>query len=481
MTTQKSVKFNFIMNFILTLSNLIFPIITFPYVSRILQADGTGRISFVTSIVAYFTMFGMLGIPNYGIRQCSKVRENKKELSKNVKEIFVINTVAMIVATVLYIIAILLVPRLAEDRILFFINIITLVFNLLGMEWVYRALEKYQYITLRSILFKLISLILMFLLIKDSNDVVIYGVITIVASVGSNVLNFINIRKYVDFKVEDKLDYIKHIKPIMSFFVLTVATTVYTNLDVVMLGFIKDNIEVGYYNAAVKIKSILVSLVTSLGTVLLPRLSYYVAQNNVKEFERLTKKALDFIWLSSIPLCIYFTIKASDSILFLSGTGFDGAVIPMQVVMPTLVFIGISNLIGIQIFVPMDKERYVVESVVVGAIVNMVINSLLIPQYGATGAAIGTVVAEFFVAIYQWLKIREFMQQVVDIKTVAKIIFAVVISSIVIIILPLYNNTFINLVLSSIAFFIIYILMLIVLKETAVLEFIQKIWRRKNV
>lgn len=481
MTTQKSVKFNFIMNFILTLSNLIFPIITFPYVSRILQADGTGRISFVTSIVAYFTMFGMLGIPNYGIRQCSKVRENKKELSKNVKEIFVINTVAMIVATVLYIIAILLVPRLAEDRILFFINIITLVFNLLGMEWVYRALEKYQYITLRSILFKFISLILMFLLIKDSNDVVIYGVITIVASVGSNILNFINIRKYVDFKVEDKLDYIKHIKPIMSFFVLTVATTVYTNLDVVMLGFIKDNIEVGYYNAAVKIKSILVSLVTSLGTVLLPRLSYYVAQNNVKEFERLTKKALDFIWLSSIPLCIYFTIKASDSILFLSGTGFDGAVIPMQVVMPTLVFIGISNLIGIQIFVPMDKERYVVESVVVGAIVNMVINSLLIPQYGATGAAIGTVVAEFFVAIYQWLKIREFMQQVVDIKTVAKIIFAVVISSVVIIILPLYNNTFINLVLSSIAFFIIYILMLIVLKETAVQEFIQKIWRRKNV
>lgn len=481
MTTQKSVKFNFIMNFILTLSNLIFPIITFPYVSRILQADGTGRISFVTSIVAYFTMFGMLGIPNYGIRQCSKVRENKKELSKNVKEIFVINTVAMIVATVLYIIAILIVPRLAEDRMLFFINIITLVFNLLGMEWVYRALEKYQYITLRSILFKLISLILMFLLIKDSNDVVIYGVITIVASVGSNILNFINIRKYVDFKVEEKLVYIKHIKPIMSFFVLTVATTVYTNLDVVMLGFIKDNIEVGYYNAAVKIKSILVSLVTSLGTVLLPRLSYYVAQNNVKEFERLTKKALDFIWLSSIPLCIYFTIKASDSILFLSGKGFDGAVIPMQVVMPTLVFIGISNLIGIQIFVPMDKERYVVESVVVGAIVNMVINSLLIPQYGATGAAIGTVVAEFFVAIYQWLKIREFMQQVVDIKTVAKIIFAVVISSIVIIILPLYNNTFINLVLSSIAFFIIYILMLIVLKETAVLESIQKIWRRKNV
>lgn len=153
------------MNFVLTMSNFIFPLITFPYVSRVLLPVGTGKVAFATSIVSYFSMVGMLGIPTYGIRACAKVRDDRDEFSKTVQEIIVINSVAMGLSLLVYIIAIILVPRMAQDKVLFMINIATLFFNLIGCEWLYKALEQYSYFTIRSILLKLVSLVLMFLMV----------------------------------------------------------------------------------------------------------------------------------------------------------------------------------------------------------------------------------------------------------------------------------------------------------------------------
>ena len=242
------------MNFILTISNVIFPLITFPYVSRILLPEGTGKVAFATSVVSYFSMIGMLGIPTYGIRTCAKVRDDKDKLSKTVQEIMVINTLAMSFSLITYIIAIFLVPRMTQDRMLFLINIATLFFNLIGCEWLYKALEQYSYITLRSIIFKFISLILMFLVIHQKSDYVLYGAITILASVGSNLFNFINLRRFLNLKWYPNMNLKQHLTPIFSFFMMTVATTIYTNLDSVMLGFMKGDDAVGYYNAAIKIK-----------------------------------------------------------------------------------------------------------------------------------------------------------------------------------------------------------------------------------
>lgn len=188
------------MNFILTMSNFIFPLITFPYVSRVLLPVGTGKVAFATSIVSYFTMVGMLGIPTYGIRACAKVRDDKEKLSKTVQEIMVINTIAMTLSLVSYIIAIVSVPRMAHDSTLFMINIASLVFNLIGCEWLYTALEQYSYITIRSIVLKFVALILMFLMVHHKSDYVIYGAISILASVGSNLFNFLNLRRFLTLK-----------------------------------------------------------------------------------------------------------------------------------------------------------------------------------------------------------------------------------------------------------------------------------------
>ncbi|MGT2928818.1 flippase [Streptococcus dentasini] len=409
-----SVQMNIIMNFILTISNIVFPLVTFPYVSRVLLPVGTGKVAFATSIVSYFAMIGMLGIPTYGIRACAKVRDDRERLSKTVQEIMVINGLAMALSLTAYLVAIAAVPRMAQDRTLFMINIATLVFNLIGCEWLYKALEQYAYITVRSIVLKFVSLALMFLLVHDQGDYVIYGAITILASVGSNFFNFINLRRHLKLKWYANMDLRQHLQPIFSFFMMTVATTIYTNLDAVMLGFMKGDAAVGYYNASVKIKAILVSLVTSMGSVLLPRLSYYVKHERKEEFYRLSVRSLQFIGFIAIPLWVYFTLFAKQGIYFLSGTSYTGSILPMQLIMPTLFLIGLSNLLGIQILVPTERENEVLKSVALGAVVDLIINIICIPRFGAAGAAFGTLVAETFVTAYQIYVLRDFLREILS-------------------------------------------------------------------
>ena len=430
MKKVSSVKLNIVMNFILTISNFIFPLITFPYVSRVLLPAGTGRVAFVTSLVSYFTMIGMLGIPTYGIRACAQVRDDKEKLSKTAQEIFVINSIAMGISLLSYLIALMTIPRMGEDRSLFLINIATLFFNLIGFEWLYKALEQYTYITIRSIILKFVSLVLMFIFVQQQSDYVIYGSITILASVGSNLFNFFNLHKHIDLKWQNKMNLKQHLAPILSFFMMTVATTIYTNLDAVMLGFMKTDVDVGYYNAAVKIKAILVSLVTSMGAVLLPRLSFYIKEKKENEFRELTIRSMQFVLFISIPLWIYFTVFAKEGIDFLSGNNYAGAILPMQIVMPTLFLIGISNLLGIQILVPMGREQDVLKSVVIGGVVDLILNVIFIPKLGASGAALGTLVAEFFVTLYQVYVLRDFLKSIVHDVKILKNITATAVASV---------------------------------------------------
>ena len=406
MAKIQSVKFNFVMNTILTVSAMIFPIITYPYVTKILGPQGIGTVSFANSVVTYFSMFAQLGIPTYGIRACAKVRDDRQELSRVTQEILLINLVTCVLSYLAFFITVQAVPQLREEKTLYVVMSAMILFNSIGAEWLYKGLEQYRYITLRSVLFKFIALVGMFLLIHRQGDYVIYGGITIFASVGSNLLNLINIRWLVDLKPVGDYNFRRHLRPIFVFFAMSIATTVYTNMDNVMLGFLKGTTENGYYDAAVKIKNILVGVVASLGTVLLPRVSYYVERGEREAFAKVTERALRFVFLISMPLCVYFVLFARPSIYLLSGTAFEASILPMQLIMPTLVFIGLTNIMGIQILVPTGREKQVLYSEIVGAGVNIVANSLLIPQMGAAGAAIGTVLAEIAVFIVQMVALR---------------------------------------------------------------------------
>lgn len=465
------------MNFILTISNFIFPLITFPYVSRVLQADGIGTVNFATSIITYFSMLGMLGIPNYGIRACAKVRDDEELLNKTVIEIMILNAIVMSISILLLFVSVLFIDKLQGEKTLYLIMSTTLIFNVLGVDWLYKSLERYSYITIRSIIFKFISLVLMFLFVHSSQDYIIYGGISVFAAVGSNFLNFINLRKIIDFKKNYKLNIYQHLKPTLTFFLLTVSTTIYLNVDTTMLGFIRGSEAVGYYSAAVKVKQILVSVVTSLGAVLLPRLSYHHEVGNNDEFKRLTQKALNFVLLISLPMVAYFIIVSEQAILFLSGDSFLPAVLPMRFIMPTVLFIGLSNLTGIQILVPTNREKLVVYSTIIGAIVDILINSFAIPLLGATGAAIAGSIAELTVTLVQLYFLRDFifplLKQVRFTRLFSSLTLAVILTM-----LLLHNlnvSVFLNLVYSALLFFGVYGLTLLIQKEEMVVELVESV------
>lgn len=476
MNKIQTVKKNFIMNFILTAANFIFPIVTFPYVSRILLAEGTGKVAFAASIASYFSIIAALGIPTYGIRACARIRDDKDKLNKTVQELLIIHMSATSLALMFYFISVFIVPELYKEKTLMLINSLSIILNVFGVNWLYQALEQYSYITYRSIFFKIISIILMFFFIHQKSDYIIYGGIAIFANAGSNILNFIRLRKLINFKKVESYSFLVHIRPILVFFAQSVAITVYTNLDTVMLGFMQSDIEVGYYNAAIKIKTILLSLVTSLGTVLLPRLSYCIQKNDKIQFQTLISKSIRFVFIIALPLTIFFILFAKETLIVLSGRDFIGATLAMQIITPTILLIGLSNITGIQILTPLGKEKIVVYSVTFGAILDLIVNYICIPRLGAAGASLGTLIAEFSVLAVQIMYTSKQLHEVKCGFKIFKIIISCLFASILVLFINLFTDftVFFSLFVYAILFFGSYVICLILLKEEFVVDYIYK-------
>lgn len=473
---QKSLKLNVIMNSILTMSSFIFPLITFPYVSRVLSPVGTGKVAFATSFISYFSMIAQLGIPTYGIRVCAQVRDDKIKLSKTVHELLFVNMITTILSYIGLVFALIFIPRLQADKPLYIVVSITILLNSIGMEWLYKALEQYTYITIRSVLFKFIGLIAMFILVHEQKDYVFYGFITIFATSASNILNFVNAHKYIERRYIGGYEIRKHLKPIGVFFAMSIAATIYTNIDSVMLGFMTSDADVGYYNAAVRIKTIMVSIVTSLGAVLLPRASYYIEHDLIDEFYRITSKALNFVFLLASPMMIYFMIFAKEGIFFLSGDSYAGSIVPMQVIMPTILLIGITNISGIQMLIPLGKEKVVLYSEVAGAVVDVIINALLIPRMASVGAAIGTLIAELVVLIVQFVYLKGKIFTALKNVHYIRIVVAIIVSGIAVIWIKTFEfGNFVTLCISASLYFAVYGMILLLSKEPLVVEIFNQI------
>lgn len=494
MGKQASIKKNFLMNAILSISSFIFPLISFPYINRVLQSLNKGKVVTATSVISYFIMFSQLGIPAYGVKACASVRDDKEKFSKTVHELLILNLVTSLIAYVVFFAMILIVPDFRGELKLFLVMCPNILLCAIAIDWMYRALEKYDYITVRSLIFKVIAIIAMFILVHKKEDYVIYGAITIFASSASSVLNLINARKYIYVKKLKGYNFKRHFKATLAFFAMSCATTVYLHLDTIMLKFLSGSSDEGFrqagvYDTAVKVKSILTGIVTSLGAVLLPRASYYFQQNRMDEFRKMTKKALNLVFVLSLPLMVYFMIYAKDAVLFLSDESFLEATLPMQTIMPTIVLIGITNIIGYQILIPSGKINEVLKSVVIGAIVDLIFNFAFIPFIKCEGAAIGTLLAEISVLIYQviyMVRHRETVDIVPVFKNISfwKIIIALATGSLLCLPFRFWHvplkvpegmdevliKSFVSLALSAIAFFIPYAVVMLLLKETMAIE-----------
>lgn len=484
MPKQKSIKINFIMNAILTMTSFVFPLITFPYVSRILLPEGMGKVAMATAVVAYFALLARLGIPMYGIRACAEVRDDKVQLSRVVHELFLINLGMTVFSYLLFFGAVFMVPSFRTEAVLYFVIGSTLFFETIGVEWLYKGLEEYSYITYRSIFFKIVAVVATFLFVHTRADYVTYGAITILAASASNLLNLYNLRKYITFKPFSEYCFKPHIKPILFFFATTCAIVIYSQLNTVILGLLKTNADVGLYDSAMKIRNILVSIVTALGAVLLPRASYYVKQELFTEFARISEKAIHFVSMLSLPLIAYFTLFATNGIHFLSGKQFDGAILPMQIILPTIFLIGLTTVIGIQVLVPLGKEKDVFYSVAFGGVVDLAACLLLIPRYAVVGAAISNLLAELTVFVLQIYYVRQCKDKVNIVKALGRVEYGKIFLAILVSMAvswpcnSLVWKDFFVLLLSGTVFFAVYGICLYVLKEKFFMELLEPIRKK---
>ena len=416
----KSVRYNFFMNIILKISGVVFPLITFPYVSRVLLSTANGKIAFASSVVGYFSLLASMGIPSYGIRKCAEVRDNREKLSKVVTELLILNSICTLLAYIVFIILVINISQFSNESLLFFVTSLTILFNMLGVEWFYQAIEQYQYITIRNISFKIISIILMFIFVHQPQDYILYAGINVFASVGSNILNVLKLSKYVDlgFKKNQKYEILIHLAPIMTLFLYNATTIIFTSLDQVMLGFIKGNESVGHYAAAIKIQNILVSLITALGAVMLPKISYALKNEGRENFENMIRKSFEFIIISAIPMCFLIMILSKELILVLAGRDYLAAVPMLQFLLPSLIFIGLSSVTAWQLLIPLGKEKFTVIGALAGVIINLIFNFLMIPSLGGIGAAIASTLAELAVLSVHLKVLKEIVTRTLEMKEV---------------------------------------------------------------
>lgn len=481
MEKQKSIKMNIIMNSILTVSNFVFPIITYSYVARILLKEGIGQVAFVQSVLAYYSYISSLGISGYGTRECAKVRDERAKLSTLAQELLTINIISTVVAYVALYLSILLVPKFKEYSTLLWVMSLSMILQTLGMEWLYQALEKYTYITIRSIIFKLIAVILTFCFIKTKEDVVIYGFITIFATSASNIFNFINLKKYIDLKKINIKNLCKHLSPIMFFFMSSVIISIYGNFDSVMLGFMKGDGEVGIYSAALKMKLMVLSLSTAITSVLIPRMSVYFGTGNLKQVKNLLNKSLRVSMLILMPIAIFSMFNAKDVLLFVCGSDFVVAQNTLVVLMICCIVLSLTNILGNQILIPMGKEKRYSQSVFCGMWINLILNIILIPHYGSVGAAFATLCTEVFNMIWMGLGCKEEVKLMIQEINFHTYIGSIVIALVVYVIGMHFFETesvFIRLTINALLFLGSYYLVLKIKKEPLLEEFMN-IVRRK--
>lgn len=395
-----TIKKNFAYNLILTVSNIAFPVITFPYASRVLGPIGIGKVQFVSTFIQYFVLISALGIPIYGIREIAKSRNNSVQLSKVFSELLMLNFFTGFGLFIIYFLVVYLVPDLRNDLPFYQIASLMLLLGFCNIDWFFSGMERFKFIALRSVFIKVAAIFFLFFIVRTGSDDLNYLWITILITVVNNLINLWAARKIVNFKLVNIKSIFKHLKPLLLIFSTVAAISIYALLDTIFLGFIKGYGAVGYYTSGTKISKLAIPVLTSLGMVLIPRIAQSFKEDKLSEVKSLVGDSLSLVILMGLPMTIGLMTLAPELVMLFSGEKFVNAILPMQIFTPVVLLIGISNVYAIQVLTPAGKDKYVTVSVVIGLVVSLILNFILIPKLSYIGAAITNLISEFVVMIF---------------------------------------------------------------------------------
>lgn len=479
---SQSVKENYILNLINTGTQMLFPLITFPYACRVIEPEGIGQVNFFSSIIGYISLFTCLGIPMYAVREIARDRNDVVKMNRTAIEVLLLHALLSLAGYLIVAVLCLTVPQIRVDIPLFLILSLTIFFTAIGCEWFYQGIEDFKYITIRGLIVKVVSVALLFLFVKTKEDLIYYGAYTVVGILGGNIFNFFRLRKYIHKEnlIFSKLNISRHLKPVLQVFSFNVVTSVYLQLNPVLLGFFKGALAVGYFTAATKIMSVVMKLSSCLGVVMMPRTSNLIAEHKEDEFNKLIQKSYDFTIAISLPLTCGLLVAAPYIIKVLCGQEFIPATFASQVIAPIILMVGISNVMGIQVLYPKGKIKTVIHCCLIGAIVDLLLNIILIPFFSYDGTAIAYLGAEVATTVSMYLIAKRDLPIHFFKKSHIDYLLGSVLMSTVVLAVPLFGElssiSILSLQISIGAF--VYFFYLMARRDTFLIQIVSKIRKK---
>ena len=471
--SKQSIITNFYYNILYELLLIISPIITVPYIARILGAEKIGIYSYTTSIVTYFVLFASLGIGLYGKREIAYVQDDINKRSSVFYELIIIRIISSIISIIFYY---LTFYNSIEFNIYFNILLIELFANMIDISWFYHGLENFKTTVIKNIIVKVITIICIFIFVKSENDLINYFLINVLSTLFGNLSLWISLHKYINKVKRNSLNVKQHIKPIIILFIPQIAVKLYSIVDRTMIGvMIESKAEVGYYEEAQKVIRILITIVTSIGTVMMPRIASIYSKGNSKIINDYVEKSFSIVNMMAFPMIFGLISISYKFVPIFFGNGYERVSLLLCVISPIIMFIGISGVTGNQYLLPTNKMKKYTFSVLFGLIVNLLLNFILISKFKSLGASIATVISEFIVMITQLLLIRN----IFNIKKLVNISYKYLISSSMMFLVSICIGLIIKENIISIIFqvaisIVFYFISLLLLKENFLIELINK-------
>ncbi len=461
-------KKNAVLMVMKTLLSLIVPLVTFPYISRVLQVDSIGQYNFASSIVNYFLLLSGLGISTYAIREGTKLRENRKGISAFACEMYLLNWISTGFSYILLLFTIFFISKLKSYIILILILSIQILFTTFGRVWIYNVFEDFSFVTCVQIFFQFFSAMALFLCVRTPNDINVYAIISVVSATGSNILYGYHTRKYVDIHIVKPVTLKKHLKPILMIFSTSIATTIYVNSDMTILGWMVDDKSAGLYSVAVKIYNIIKQIFAAVITISIPRLTLL---SGTESFKKIFSRVLDMLFFMALPAVTGLFALSSNAILIIAGENYLCAQMSLKWLSIALIFALIACLFGMSVLLPHGKERIFLLSTIVGATFNIVANFVLIPIFKQNAAAFTTAVSQYIVFIICVKYSKDYVDMKLSYKSIVSTLLGCLsIIAVCMIIKAMGYNNLIETILCIIISCIVYGVIGIVTKNSAFSE-----------
>jgi len=441
MTNKHTLKFSVMLNALRQFLSLIFPLITVPYVSQHLGAEAYGTYNFSASIVAYISYIAAMGISTYAIREGSLVRDSSDKFNKLCSQLFSINVTSTILSLAIMILLMCTQEKLFSYRIYILILSIGIIFTTIGMEWINQIFEDYLFLTVRYIVLQIISIILLFVFVHSSKDILYYCIITVISSAGAGLLNIFHIKKFANIKFTKHMNFLLHIKPMIVFFISSLATVIYVNSDITMIGIMLTNSDVGIYAFASKIYNMIKTMIYTIVSTSVPRITHlYLSDHD--EYILYINKIYVILSIILVPISIGMICLSRDIIFILGHEGYLNGTLALAILCAAIPFAIFSSFYYCLILIIRSKENIMLISTSVAAIANIVLNIFLIPYYGIVGAAITTLIAEIINYLFGVLNAYKYDDSVLLFDR--KPLFISIIYSLFIIILSIFVHNLVN-------------------------------------